>query len=899
MRSFQLLFLLPLCIMCGFSAQAQQIIKGKILDQSTGEPLIGATVSGVAGGRIIGTTSTLDGSFSLKSNVDLTKVTVGFIGFLPQEFTLSGSQDLGVIKLAPNQVSISEVIVTGNMAIDRKTPVALSTIKAADIEEKLGNKEFPEILRATPSMYVTKAGGGFGDARMNVRGFSQENVSVMINGVPVNGMEDGRVYWSNWSGLSDIASNIQVQRGLGASKLSINAVGGNINIVTKATDISKGGFASIAYGNDGYMKYTASVSSGRLANGLAFTLLGSYTQGDGYVDGTDFKGWNYFATLAWEINSAHTVTLTATGAPQEHNQRSVGLPYQTFYGNPNDPNVKAYGPKYNNGWGYLNGKPFTMNTNFYHKPVFNLNHYWNIGDKTELNSIVYASIGRGGGSGDYGRIGSNVYSLPRDANGLVRFDDIARYNTGTVVPDFGATANTPWTMAGPYQGKYVVTSSRGIAKRASMNEHNWYGLISNLTHRFTDQLSLNVGVDYRYYKGLHYRRLENTIGADAIYNTDDVNNPEKYVAPGDKKTPIAYNNNGYVQQIGGFSSLEYSNEHLDLFAAAAVSNTGYKREDLFLYEPGDPLRTTDWKNFLGYTFKGGGNYRINSQHNVFVNVGHFSRAPFFNSVFYNNNNEQTLDTENEKVFGVELGYGLRTKFFNANVNFYNTSWKNKSIIRTNTGAGERYVTTGLDALHQGVELDVTSYITRNFELTGMASIGDWKWKNNASTQTYDDATNDPKGDPTTIFTNNVKVGDAAQTTFNFGAAYEILQNRKVLDGIKLRASYFFADNLYAYFDPSSRNKPTDEGREAWKLPSYGLLDAVLSIKFKLGATRLTWRLNVDNILDEDYISEATNDVAYDPSDATDFVIGNNGSGKRSNVFIGFGRTWTTSLRLNF
>ena len=37
----------------------------------------------------------------------------------------------------------------------------------------------------------------------------------MINGVPVNDMENGRVYWSNWAGLSDVTSSMQVQRGLG------------------------------------------------------------------------------------------------------------------------------------------------------------------------------------------------------------------------------------------------------------------------------------------------------------------------------------------------------------------------------------------------------------------------------------------------------------------------------------------------------------------------------------------------------------------------------------------------------------------------------------------------------------------------------------------------------------
>ena len=84
-----------------------------------------------------------------------------------------------------------------SVAVDRKTSVAVSTIKAADIELKLGTQKFPEILKSTPGVYATKSGGGYGDGRINLFGFSSENVSVLINGIPVNIMENGRLYWSN------------------------------------------------------------------------------------------------------------------------------------------------------------------------------------------------------------------------------------------------------------------------------------------------------------------------------------------------------------------------------------------------------------------------------------------------------------------------------------------------------------------------------------------------------------------------------------------------------------------------------------------------------------------------------------------------------------------------------
>lgn len=131
-------------------------------------------------------------------------------------------------------------------------------------------------MKSTPSVYVTKVGGGFGDSRINMRGFDATNIAVIINGQPVNDMQSGAVYWSNWTGLADIASSIQIQRGLGASKFVVPSVGGTINIVTKATDSEQKAMVKAEVGNDSYSRLSAMYSSGLKTSGerLYYFLVG-------------------------------------------------------------------------------------------------------------------------------------------------------------------------------------------------------------------------------------------------------------------------------------------------------------------------------------------------------------------------------------------------------------------------------------------------------------------------------------------------------------------------------------------------------------------------------------------------------------------------------------------------
>ena len=182
-----------------FALFAQMKITGKLIDATTKETLPGVTIS--IKGKKASFVSGIDGSFSIKA-ADSDSIEFSAVGYLPKKVGVQ--TDLGSIELTSSETTLKEVVVTNNVAIARKTPVAVSTIKASQIAEFSANREFPELLENTPSVYVSKGSGGNGDSKINIRGFDQSNISVMVNGVPVNDMETSAVFWSNWSGLANI-----------------------------------------------------------------------------------------------------------------------------------------------------------------------------------------------------------------------------------------------------------------------------------------------------------------------------------------------------------------------------------------------------------------------------------------------------------------------------------------------------------------------------------------------------------------------------------------------------------------------------------------------------------------------------------------------------------------------
>ena len=852
------------------------------------------------------------------------------------------------------EADIEQVVLTGvaDIAKDRKTPVAVSTIKEAQIVEKLGNQEFPEILNATPSVYATKGGGGFGESKLNIRGFSQENIAVMVNGMPVNDMENGRVFWSNWAGLSDVTSAMQVQRGLGSSKLAIASVGGTVNILTRAADKKQGGVVSVGVGNNDYQKSLFAYNTGKSQKGWSSSFLMSRTAGSTFADATKFEGYNYYFALGFQPNKKHDFQFTLTGAPQTHNNRSTYISISDYIKYSDESGVPD--TQYNSDYGFRNGELVSNRINYYHKPVMSLNWDWTISDKSKLNTIVYASFGRGGGvNGNAGRVGGTkaITAFARTTDGLLNFDQIFTENAAVAVNATSAPLNT-------------------LVQVSSINSHNWYGAISSFNHKLNDNLNFTVGIDGRYYYGYHYQTISNLLGATAFKDNTNKNIAPNIVTNTFGTNPdwnpfggkinnlsdmVTYDNDGEVIWYGGFGQLEYSNDKLSAFLQGAISEQGFQRIDNFIVDgvsllngtlAGTPatnqptatnpvLNTkTGFKNLFGYNVKAGANYNIDEHHNVFGNIGYYSKQPFLNAVYPNNKNFLNPNLTNEKIFGVELGYGFRSGIFTANVNLYRTSWKDRFQRRSNitvtypdpSNPTTNITTTsayanisGITEIHQGLEIDATANVTTMISLNGMLSMGDWFYEGNATGDMFTE-TNEPIAlggsvSGTTLYLDKVKVGNSAQ--FTAGAGFTL----KPTDWVSFDAMYRGVRNLYANVNPLNFLYEASGKKGALELPTFGLVDLGLSFKVKMSNAKqyFTLRGNVYNLLDKTYIAESNTNTLADltkeeysslnptltaaqlTTNYNNYVsAGNwNGVSQQNQVFFGFGRTWAATLSFNF
>lgn len=815
---------------------------------------------------------------------------------------------------------IEQVILTGvaDIAKDRKTPVAVSTIKEAQIVEKLGNQEFPEILNTTPSVYATKGGGGFGDGRINIRGFDTNNIAVMINGVPVNDMENGSVYWSNWAGLSDVTSAMQVQRGLGASKLAIASVGGTINILTRAADKKREGNVTVGVGNDGWHKAQFSYNTGKSATGWSSSFLMSRTAGSMYIDGSEFEAYNYYFALGFQPNAKHDFQFTITGAPQWHHQNySNTISDFLKYGSDGEPNRK-----YNSNWGYLNGQEFTTNRNYYSKPIASINWDWNISSNSKLSTVGYASWGRGGGTGILGSInGKSVFSLPKTADGQIRWDDIVTWNQGGTVSDFGANNTFP-------AGQGINRSNNGITRRASVNSHDWYGLLTNFQHKINENWNFSVGLDGRYYYGYHPGVITDLLGANGYLERGDANVPDGYVVTGtspvspsanpfDKaikdKSQIAYRNyNGQVKWLGAFGQVEYSTEAVSAFLQGSVSNQSYQRIDNWVIDgvtvqQGQTVNTkTGYNDFWGYNVKAGANFNLNENNNVFVNAGYYEKQPQFTSVYPNNQQVLNPNVTNEKISSVEAGYGLRTGGLRANVNLYYTSWNDRFLrlsgIPLENGENGYANMLGVKEVHMGAEFEASWAINDFIELNGMFSYGDWRYQNNPTGNFFDNNNNPINGaDGTNVITlalDDIKVSDAAQTTASFGVTL------KPVKDFRFYANWRYADRLYSRISINNSFIITDgvipeaASKGALRLPDYHLFDLGANYTIRLnGGDKFIIGANVYNLFNTIYISDGYSSIYAGDSKANN--VSYMGIDTANSVYFGTGTTWSASLSYRF
>ena len=852
MKRKALLFLV-LSLISFASAMANEIVSGQVLDKETKEPIIGATI--LLEGTNIGTVTDMDGFFNLNfSRTSARELQISYVGYNTEKISFTNAKTaLGEIFLNPASVGMKEVnVVASIVRKDRMTPIALSDIKVDVIENKLGNQEFPSIMKSTPSVYVTNGNGGFGESRISLRGFSSENIGMLINGMPANDMENGKFYWSNWSGLSDVTQQIQIQRGLGASKMGISSVGGTMNIVTKSTDAKEGGSLHTSIGNDGQLKFGFNISTGLMSNGWAVTLAASRNTGDGYVLGSNFEAYTYFANISKMIGQDHRLSFTAFGAPQWHNKRSTMYTIEQFRTNQD-------GRRMNLGYGILNGEITggAYGYNEYHKPVLSLNHFWNIDETSSLSTVAYASIATGGGRQSYGA-GKNWVAIDN--------------RTGHPY------AETKLTPAGliDYEAVFEANKTSENGSQAiftnAVNSHKWFGVLSTYNKTLFEKLNLSGGFDGRYYRGRHTQEISDLLGGDYFLDSNPLYGTTKET-PLKKGDLVGFDSTGEVIWAGLFGQAEYTSDKYSAFISASVTNQT-DRNHVPGLAPVNGKQVSKFMSFQPYSIKGGFNYRFNKYNNAFINGGWFTRAPMFNNVFKNYTVEINEGVKSEKVATIEGGYEFRNKVVDVTLNGYYTQWRDKGLVKR---FGQYTANIpGVNAQHWGIELEAKYKPLHNLDFTAMASFGDWTWMNDVNFTMFDD-NQQPVGEYK-AYIKGVHVGNSAQATAALGVNWSPFKN------FRLHADWTWFGKNFADFDPTNRTKPED-AVDSWQMPSYSTVDAGMSYRFKIAGLDASIFGNVYNLLNTTYIADARDGDKHNAATAL--------------VYYGFGTTWSTGIKVNF
>jgi len=804
----------------------------------------------------IGTISNSYGYFEI-SNIPKGnyKVECSFIGFRKEIKTILIENNVTTdFQLIPEEILLNETIVKSSKPKLRQTPVAFSEKQFDDLEQTLGSQDIPFLLNSTPSLYVSAQGGGTGDLSINMRGFSQTNLAIMVNGIPVNNPENGEIYWSNWSGISDVVSSVQTQRGLSANPYTSSAVGGLINIQTYGVG-NREEFLKVRseFGSNNFQKQTISFNKSIFDN-LFITALFSKKNWDGFADQTWLKEYTYYFAVGGILGN-NSLELKIIGSPQEHGQRLTMLPIETW---------EKFGQNYNPDWGYLNGKPLNLRTNNFHKPTITLNHNWQISDHLLMSNIFYYTPGIGGGT-----IPSWGMSLETTENGLINFDKEWQKNSTNIDSTFSTS-------------KHYTEN----ALREAVHKHTWFGFLSTLKFNLPNTI-FTFGIDGKSYSAQNYNKVGNLLGGDYTIWSSDVNKPwDKLLYEGDI---VDFNADSFARHLGGFFQTELVFDKFSAYFNTSTSYTAYNRIDYFNYLVTNPKRDTGWKSFIGFTGKAGMNYNFDSQNNIYVNVGYFSKPPLSENVFdYTNNVYENV--KNEKVYNFEVGYGFSSEQLSIKSNIYYTIWKDRSIrsmIQDNsTGKFFYNNILGANARHMGFEFDGGYQLLKSLSVNGVFSISDNKWTNNVNAVIYPES-NPNQQESYNSYVKGLFVGGFPMLMASISAKYNFSfsQNAEFF----ILPIFRFSDNQYAQYNSDLRSNPNDAEINSWKLPQISIFDLNFGINLLLPnyfVKTANINLHIFNVFNYDnYIINA--------------IDGEDHTSKSAVVWLGRERWWSLNMAFEF
>ena len=788
----------------------QNKLNGIVVDNDSEKPLQGVLVK--IKNTIKNETTDLNGHFLIKDFQNGKSILeVKFSGYETQNIPielLGETLDLGVISLFKN--------------LSEDQDLSLITITDDELNNDVSSADnISGLLQSSMDIFLRTAAFEFSSSFFRVKGLDSGNGKVLINGIEMNKIYDGRAQWGNWGGLNDVLRNQEFRSGLTPSDVTFGGLLGSKNMNTRASEQRPGTRVSYSSSNRSYQhRFMATHSTGTLKNGWAFTFSGSRRAGnEGFNDATSYNAYSFFTSIDKKITDNSSVSFTGIFTPNRRGKSS-----------PNTQEVyDLKGIKYNDYWGFLNGKQTNSRIKEVSEPILMLNHYWDISEKTSINTNIAYQFGKIGNSRiDYnaGANPSPTYYQTLPSYFLRNEDYKNAYETQQNFLNKGQIdwtrifdANTTNSNAG-IENAYVLYEDRNDDKLLTIN--------TILGKEINSHILINGKVGFKRLQSQNFAEVIDLLGGGGYLDIDpfgatedekqnNLLNPNRLVGKGDV---FKYNFNLNSTIISSFAQAQFNYNKVDFYAAVRFSNTMHQREGLYKnggFSDTSLGKSTEQK-FTNYGIKSGITYKITGRHLVDINAAYLTTAPTIRNTFSNSreNNNVVFDLQSEKTFSTDISYVFRNPIITSKLTAYYSSIKDVTEISFYFADGVggdntafvQEILSGINKKHLGLEFGLEAQVTSTFKLKGAASIGQFTYDNNpnlvltteADSESLSAGFVDGFKDFGETNLKNYKLAAGPQNAYSFGFEY------RDPDYWWLGATVNFFSNTFIDVSPLNRSK---------------------------------------------------------------------------------------------
>lgn len=903
-----LLFLFGITLSLSSFAQ-QTIIKGSVLDGTTGETISDVTVTIEETNQI--TKTNKNGEFSFTLNVPLGEQV------LKIEKTGYNTKRYPIVVNKGQTVDISGM----SLDYDPTDKKDLYTISISDAnlnsEDDGLTDNISGLLQASRDVFLSAAAFDFSATFFRPRGLDNANGKVLINGIEMNKQLSGRPQWANWGGVNDVQRNQVFSMGMSANDYTFGDLAGTNNIIMRASKYRKGGRISYATANRSYQgRVMGSYSSGILENGWSYSFLVSRRFGDqGYIEGTLYDANSAFAAVEKRINAKHSINFTGIYA-QNRRGRSTAITQEVF---------DLKGRQYNPFWGELNGTQRNSRMRKIEEPIVMLNHFWDISSKFRLNTNVAYQFGKIANT----RIDNGGTRLVTIGNedlfiGGARNPDPTYYQN---LPSFFLQDPNPtafdfqqaflaqenfvddgqWNWNNQYEANETLRRNGGnslYALQADVVEDNQLNINTIVDADLAENIRLNGTVNYRNLKSQNYARIEDLLGGTGFLDVDffadedenavseeiaanlaqsDLQNPNRIVKEGDR---YQYNYELEATVASAFAQAQFKYAKIDFYLGANIASTSYQRTGLFEsgFFPGGgnngSFGESDKLDFINYGAKAGFTYKITGKHLIDVNASLFTKAPTLRNSFSNarQTNATVIGLESEEIQSLDVSYIFRSPIVKARLTGFYSGFANGTDIGfyftedlaslgLNTGdAFVQEIVTNIERQHVGVELGIEAQVTPTIKLKAAASVGQYTFQNNPNLYLTSVDFDGPLtfGDGTTKL-ENLHVAGGPERAYQIGFEYRdpdfwnigitsnYFSNAYVDVSNLARSANFSSDfdgNVFNDFDPNIARDILQQEQ----FDDYMLVNIIGGKSWRMGSYFVGFFATVNNVLNQEYVT---------------------------------------------